>query len=96
MVVQFSVRSIHLSNYIYISIDLYTYIYLCIQVHHVNGEGENGGVVYCEMQGTENVGESRTHRGYKITTLFILKGLYAQFQVTFHAKMPMPDEQRYP
>ena len=43
----------------------------------MNGEGENGGVVYCEMQGTENVGESRTHRGYNITSEFILKGLYA-------------------
>ena len=29
----------------------------------MNGEGENGGVVYCEMQGTENVGENKTHRG---------------------------------
>lgn len=30
------------------------------EVHHVSGEGENGGVVYCEMQGRENSGESRT------------------------------------
>lgn len=28
------------------------------EVHHVNGEGENAGVVYCEMQARENTGES--------------------------------------
>lgn len=27
------------------------------EVHHINGEGENAGVVYCEMQGKENIGE---------------------------------------
>ena len=26
------------------------------------GEGEDGGVVYCEMQGCENTGESKVHR----------------------------------
>ncbi|CAD7087874.1 unnamed protein product [Hermetia illucens] len=31
------------------------------EVHHISGEGEDGGVVYCEMQGRENTGESRTH-----------------------------------
>ena len=31
------------------------------EVHHVNGEGEDAGVVYCEMQGCENTGENRTH-----------------------------------
>ncbi|XP_037047629.1 uncharacterized protein C05D11.1-like [Bradysia coprophila] len=31
------------------------------EVHHISGEGEDGGVVYCEMQGRENSGESRTH-----------------------------------
>ncbi|KAL5012223.1 hypothetical protein ScPMuIL_010774 [Solemya velum] len=31
------------------------------EVHHINGEGENAGVVYCEMQGRENSGESLTH-----------------------------------
>ncbi|XP_038073979.1 uncharacterized protein C05D11.1-like isoform X2 [Patiria miniata] len=31
------------------------------EVHHVNGEGENAGVVYCEMQGRENSGESLSH-----------------------------------
>lgn len=28
------------------------------EVHHVTGDGEDGGVVYCEMQGTENTGET--------------------------------------
>ena len=31
------------------------------EVHHINGEGENAGVVYCEMQGRENGGESLSH-----------------------------------
>ncbi|KAK7094598.1 uncharacterized protein C05D11.1-like [Littorina saxatilis] len=31
------------------------------EVHHINGEGENAGVVYCEMQARENTGESLTH-----------------------------------
>ncbi|XP_058054864.1 uncharacterized protein C05D11.1-like [Anopheles bellator] len=29
------------------------------EVHHISGEGVDGGVVYCEMQGRENTGESR-------------------------------------
>ncbi|OWF39921.1 uncharacterized protein C05D11.1-like [Mizuhopecten yessoensis] len=29
------------------------------EVHHINGEGEDAGVVYCEMQARENTGESR-------------------------------------
>jgi Zn-dependent M16 (insulinase) family peptidase len=31
------------------------------EVHHINGEGDNAGVVYCEMQARENSGESRTY-----------------------------------
>lgn len=27
------------------------------EVHHINAEGEDAGVVYCEMQGKENIGE---------------------------------------
>jgi len=56
------------------------------EVHHVTGEGTNGGVVYCEMQGRENSGESRTHLamiramypghcGYKSETGGIMKNL---------------------
>ena len=56
------------------------------EVHHVNEEGENAGVVYCEMQGRENSGESRVHlemlrsiypgrTGYKSETGGIMKNL---------------------
>lgn len=31
------------------------------EVHHISGEGEDGGVVYSEMQGRENTGESRVY-----------------------------------
>ena len=31
------------------------------EVHHVTGEGKDGGVVYCEIQGRENSGESLVH-----------------------------------
>ena len=31
------------------------------EVHHINEDGEDAGVVYCEMQARENTGESRTH-----------------------------------
>lgn len=31
------------------------------EVHHITGTGEDAGVVYCEMQGCENSGESRLH-----------------------------------
>ena len=31
------------------------------EVHHINGDGEDAGVVYCEMQGRENSGESRVN-----------------------------------
>ncbi|XP_064616831.1 uncharacterized protein C05D11.1-like [Liolophura sinensis] len=33
------------------------------EVHHINGEGEDAGVVYCEMQARENSGESRCYLG---------------------------------
>lgn len=39
------------------------------EVHHVNEEGEDAGVVYCEMQARENSGESRSH-------LAMLRALY--------------------
>ncbi|XP_049547203.1 uncharacterized protein C05D11.1-like [Anopheles darlingi] len=31
------------------------------EVHHISGDGIDGGVVYCEMQGRENTGESRVN-----------------------------------
>jgi len=56
------------------------------EVHHINGEGDNAGVVYCEMQGRENSGESLVHLamlramypghcGYKSETGGIMKNL---------------------
>ena len=55
-------------------------------MHHINGEGEDAGVVYCEMQARENTGESLTlltllremypgHCGYKSETGGIMKNL---------------------
>ncbi|XP_055593217.1 uncharacterized protein C05D11.1-like [Uranotaenia lowii] len=40
------------------------------EVHHISEDGEDGGVVYCEMQGRENTGESRVH-------LEMLRAIYA-------------------
>ncbi|XP_053381490.1 uncharacterized protein C05D11.1-like isoform X2 [Mercenaria mercenaria] len=56
------------------------------EVHHINGNGEDAGVVYCEMQGRENSGESITHLeliralypghcGYKSETGGVMKNL---------------------
>ncbi|XP_046735682.1 uncharacterized protein C05D11.1-like [Diprion similis] len=56
------------------------------EVHHVTGEGEDAGVVYCEMQGGENSGESLVHNaltraiypgrcGYKSETGGMMKNL---------------------
>ncbi|XP_059140205.1 uncharacterized protein C05D11.1-like [Physella acuta] len=39
------------------------------EVHHIDGNGEDAGIVYCEMQARENSGESRTNRA-------LLRGLY--------------------
>ena len=75
---------------------------LCLQesgylteVHHINGEGDDAGVVYCEMQARENSGESRTLLallramypglcGYKSETGGILHNLRTS---TSHAKV---------
>ncbi|XP_046403336.1 uncharacterized protein C05D11.1-like [Ischnura elegans] len=56
------------------------------EVHHITGEGEDAGVVYCEMQGIENTGESLVHLamlralypghcGYKSQTGGVMKNL---------------------
>lgn len=65
------------------------------EVHHVNGSGEDVGVVYCEMQARENTGESRTHLemlramypggcGYKSETGGIMENLRSS---TSHGKV---------
>jgi len=66
------------------------------EVHHIDGDGEDAGVVYCEMQGRENSGESRTHLamlramypgkcGYKYETGGIMHNLRTS---TSHTKVP--------
>uniref|UniRef100_T1IR04 Presequence protease, mitochondrial n=1 Tax=Strigamia maritima TaxID=126957 RepID=T1IR04_STRMM len=56
------------------------------EVHHINGDGENAGVVYCEMQGRENVDDCVAHTfslraiypepsGYRCVTGGIMKNL---------------------
>ncbi|RUS91332.1 hypothetical protein EGW08_000946, partial [Elysia chlorotica] len=39
------------------------------EVHHIDGSGDDSGIVYCEMQARENSGESRTH-------LALLRAMY--------------------
>ncbi|BFZ06020.1 hypothetical protein BsWGS_09058 [Bradybaena similaris] len=56
------------------------------EVHHIDGSGDDAGIVYCEMQARENSGESRTQRallralypgdcGYRYETGGIMKNL---------------------
>ncbi|KAL4219134.1 hypothetical protein ACF0H5_021716 [Mactra antiquata] len=76
------------------------------EVHHVNGEGEDAGVVYCEMQARENSGESRTHLefiramypghcGYKSETGGMMKNLREstshQKVCSYHKEFYRPD-----
>ena len=67
------------------------------EVHHINGEGEDAGVVYCEMQARENTGESLCHLnmlrsmypgncGYKSETGGIMKNLR---ESTSHEKVSL-------
>lgn len=55
-------------------------------MHHIDGSGEDAGIVYCEMQARENSGESRTnlallrsmypgHCGYKSETGGMMRNL---------------------
>mmetsp|Transcript_12821 Transcript_12821/g.26017 ORF Transcript_12821/g.26017 Transcript_12821/m.26017 type:complete len:1025 (-) Transcript_12821:1513-4587(-) len=37
------------------------------EVHHINGDGEDAGVVYSEMQGRENTGPSRARRAIALS-----------------------------
>ncbi|PNF33802.1 Uncharacterized protein C05D11.1 [Cryptotermes secundus] len=56
------------------------------EVHHITAEGEDAGVVYCEVQGCENTGERRCHLemsramypghcGYKSAASGVMKNL---------------------
>ncbi|XP_048587317.1 uncharacterized protein C05D11.1 isoform X1 [Nematostella vectensis] len=57
---------IYLDHVLYPTLTESAYI---TEVQHINGEGEDAGVVYCEMQARENSGNSRTH-------LALLRNLY--------------------
>ena len=48
-------------------------------MYHITGEGQDGGVVYCEMQGRENTGESRTHLELLRSDSWSLLAVYDQF-----------------
>ncbi|XP_055378206.1 uncharacterized protein C05D11.1-like [Condylostylus longicornis] len=75
------------------------------EVHHISGEGEDGGVVYCEMQGRENTGESRANlqmlrlaypsSGYSAETGGIMKNLRTSCNndkiKKYHAKFYRPE-----
>ena len=76
------------------------------EVHHVTEEGKDAGVVYCEMQGRENSGESRVHLamlremypghcGYKSETGGIMKNLREstshQKVVDYHRQFYRPE-----
>ncbi|KAL2723884.1 uncharacterized protein V1478_008397 [Vespula squamosa] len=78
-----SLMPIYLEHILYPTLQDSAYL---TEVHHINGEGEDAGVVYCEMQGKENIGEylvyselSRAiypgHCGYKSMTGGALKNL---------------------
>ncbi|KAK2579672.1 hypothetical protein KPH14_011595 [Odynerus spinipes] len=49
-----SLMPIYLEHILYPTLQDSAYL---TEVHHITGEGEDAGVVYCEMQGKENIGE---------------------------------------
>ncbi|XP_047987418.1 uncharacterized protein C05D11.1-like [Leguminivora glycinivorella] len=75
------------------------------EVHHVDGEGDDAGVVYCEMQGRENTADSRCelkllrasypNSGYSAETGGITKNLRESTNNTkvrdFHKKFYRPE-----
>ncbi|CAH2238075.1 jg18458 [Pararge aegeria aegeria] len=75
------------------------------EVHHVNGEGEDAGVVYCEIQGRENSADTRCelsllramypNSGYSSDTGGIMKNLRTSTDNTkvrdFHKKFYRPE-----
>lgn len=74
---------IYLDHILYPTLKINSYI---TEVHHINEEGEDAGVVYCEMQGRENDGNELCsykflyemypgHCGYKSNTGGILKDI---------------------
>ncbi|XP_073242896.1 uncharacterized protein C05D11.1-like [Porites lutea] len=91
---------IYLDHVLYPTLTESAYI---TEVHHVNGEGEDAGVVYCEMQGRENMERSLTflnftremypgHCGYKSETGGIMENLRSTCS---HAKVCSYHQQFY-
>ena len=80
----------------------------CTEVHHINGDGEDAGVVYCEMQARENTPEDMTHFsllqhmypghcGYKVLlnlhlVLIVLNGL--TFEVCVYYSLKLEEDSR--
>lgn len=54
-----SLLPIYLDHLLFPTLTDYAYL---TEVHHINAEAEDAGVVYCEMQARENTGESICHR----------------------------------
>uniref|UniRef100_UPI00358F5AD4 uncharacterized protein C05D11.1-like isoform X2 n=1 Tax=Myxine glutinosa TaxID=7769 RepID=UPI00358F5AD4 len=86
---------IYLDHILYPTLTESSYV---TEVHHVNADGDDAGVVYCEMQARENTRESRSRRallqsiypgkcGYKSETGGMLENLRRS---TSHMKDPMP------
>ncbi|XP_030036652.2 uncharacterized protein C05D11.1 [Manduca sexta] len=75
------------------------------EVHHIDGDGEDAGVVYCEMQGRENTADSRCElklmramypdSGYSAETGGIMENLRTSTDNTkvrnFHKKFYRPE-----
>lgn len=75
------------------------------EVHHIDGKGQDAGVVYCEMQARENTGDSRVERellrqlypgkcGYKSETggmLAPIRALGAHTVRDYHAAYYRPE-----
>lgn len=72
----------------------------------MNGEGEDAGVVYCEMQGRENMERSRTHLnftremypghcGYKVTEFDVYMLFIACMRLPHHMILRVVDRHVY-
>ncbi|EDV28100.1 uncharacterized protein TRIADDRAFT_21141 [Trichoplax adhaerens] len=84
--------NVYLDHVLYPTLTESSYI---TEVHHITNDGDDAGVVYCEMQARENTGESRArlafardmypgHCGYKSETGGILENLRSS---TSHQKV---------
>eukprot|EP00795_Rhopilema_esculentum_P010838 gene10838-19655_t len=94
---------IYLDHILYPTLTKSAYI---TEVHHINGDGEDAGIVYCEMQARENTESSRTYLeftramypgicGYKSETGGMTKNLRTSCShekvCTYHASFYRPE-----